>query len=270
MTHDTEAAGAGGKWIDPYKGFNYTPEEVTVTRDWQAEKLTAAGVDPAVFGDLVDPSFFIGLAIQAGIHSGITAQGNVNMVQYLQQHQPAQLDEPLRIEGQIVDVRPVPRGRTLHTHVTFYNSANEAVISANRISLKPDPNAATKQGAGTRPEPLVGDPAQLTRGDSFTLTPEAVKAYSTEGNSIHYEEEAAKAAGFRAPLIGGGMGVHYLLAALWEEQSPQAFTSEIYFRRPIFWDETVQACRSETGAIRALLKSAETKVGTEMALSGIR
>jgi len=106
----------------------------------------------------------------------------------------------------------------------------------------------------------------LKTGASFSLTPQAVKDYSTEGNSIHYEEEAARAAGFRAPLIGGGMGVHYLMAALWAEQPPQAFDSEIYFRRPIFWDETVQACRSQDGRVRALLKSAETKVGTEMAL----
>ena len=46
------------------------------------------------------------------------------------------------------------------------------------------------------------------------LTPDAVKAYSSEGNAIHYDMDAATQAGFRAPMIGGGMGVHFLIDAL--------------------------------------------------------
>ena len=42
-----------------------------------------------------------------------------------------------------------------------------------------------------------------------------------EGNSIHYEQEAAEQAGFRAPLIGGGMGVHYLTAEMWRRYQPR-------------------------------------------------
>ena len=43
-------------------------------------------------------------------------------------------------------------------------------------------------------------------GGIVELTPQAVRDYSVEGNSIHYEEKAAARAGFRAPIIGGGMG----------------------------------------------------------------
>ena len=43
--------------------------------------------------------------------------------------------------------------------------------------------------------------------------------------------------GFGAPMIGGGMGVHYLAAAIWARREPQLLDLSIYFRRPIFWDE---------------------------------
>ena len=33
-----------------------------------------------------------------------------------------------------------------------------------------------------------------------------------------------------APLIGGGMGVHYLTAELWRRNAPHAFNADVYFR----------------------------------------
>jgi hypothetical protein len=98
-----------------------------------------------------------------------------------------------------------------------------------------------------------------------------------EGNSIHYEMEPAQKAGFRAPLIGGGMGVHFLMAELWRGHKhsggPQAFDAEIYFRRPIFWDDCVgvySRADEQTGwNAMALLKEdaqGKQKVGTEISL----
>ena len=69
------------EWHIPEVGFEFQPLEVAVPRAHQNEKLGACGIDPAVFGDSVDPSFFIGLGIQAGIRNGISAEGNVNMLQ---------------------------------------------------------------------------------------------------------------------------------------------------------------------------------------------
>ncbi|MEM9621357.1 MAG: hypothetical protein AAF993_06890 [Pseudomonadota bacterium] len=268
------------QWIDPYAGFQYTEDIITVTAAHQRDKLSVCGIQPDVFGQHVDPAFFIGIAIHAGIKSGITAEGNVNMLQTVIQHRPALLDEPLTVRGEIVAVNPVPRGRTLHTSVDFLDAHGEPVITANRVSLKPEaakPEAAAsaKGGAGERPPPVIEDVAGLTLADSYALTPERVKAYSSEGNSIHYEQAAAERAGFRAPLIGGGMGVHYLTAYLWRLQIPARFSMDIYFRRPIFWDERIQvgvAGGAEMTATKvsypralALLKP-EGKIGTELAL----
>lgn len=258
-------------WVEPKAGFQYLADTVSVTPAHQAEKLAACGIDASLFGHQIDPAFFIGIAIQAGIRSGISAEGNINMLQGLQMHRPALLDEPLNVRGEIIDVSAVPRGRRVRTDVWFEDQQGQRVISAVRTSLRPDLTAADKGGAGERPQPVIADPAQLQILNKYTLTAERVKAYSMEGNSIHYEQEAAEQAGFRAPLIGGGMGVHYLTAELWRRYSPKAFNADIYFRRPIFWDESilvgVQVRSSEHWSAMAVLKQDNTaKVGTEIAL----
>ena len=203
-TPDIDIEQAPVEWFEPREGFTFRPATIAVTHDHQAGKLSLCGLPADAFGDTVDPSFFIAIGIRAGIANGISAQGNVNMLQRLVQHRPARLGEPLRVRGMIDRVTEVPRGRTVHTDVWFEDAAGERVISAPRTSLKPDPDKAGSRGAGERPPPVVEDVDALEQISTHTLTPEIVKGYSSEGNSIHYEMEAANKAGFRAPLIGGG------------------------------------------------------------------
>ncbi len=254
-------------WVEPHAGFKYLSDEVTVARDHQLEKLTACGIDGGVFGDCVDPAFYIGIAIHAGIKSGISAEGNINMANTIVQHRPVRLGETLNVRGEITAVKEVPRGRSVRTEVAFIDADGRRAVTANRTSLKPDPEKVGTRGAGDKPAPLILDTSELTPRQAYQLTPAGVRAYSSEGNSIHYEPEAAVAAGFRAPIIGGGMGVHYLTAALWPEWGAGAFALDIFFRRPIFWDDAVQvASLHETDTeIYALLKP-DGKVGTELCI----
>jgi acyl dehydratase len=256
------------EWVDPYAGFQYQPDNVVVPAAYQREKLSICGIDPEVFGEVVDASFYIGLAIRAGAASGITAQGNVNMLQSLVQHRPALLDESLTVRGEITAVTEVPRGRTIDTDVWFEDGSGERVITARRRSLKPDPGKSDR-GAGERPPPVLKDPAAARVLADQRLTPEIVVAYSEEGNSIHYDLEAARKAGFRAPLIGGGMGVHYLLAAIYAERTPQAFDLDIYFRRPIFWDDSFRVVRHERAMALTRQDGELLKVLTEMRINAI-
>ena len=277
-------------WVVPHQGFNYLPNTVAVTAAHQIDKLLACGIDAEIFAGQVDPAFFIGIAIHAGINSGISAEGNINMLQSLRMHRPVLLDEELAVKGQIVAVTEVPRGLRVDTDVWFEDTHGQRVISAPRTSLRPDPQRAENKshsagvtdkdkdkGAGERPQPVVDDLSALEFLASYQLTPEGVRAYSMEGNSIHYEMEPAQKAGFRAPLIGGGMGVHFLMAELWQTHKhsggPQAFDAEIYFRRPIFWDDSVgvySRADDQTGwNAMALLKEdaqGKQKVGTEISL----
>ncbi|MFT7244440.1 MAG: hypothetical protein ACI82A_001797, partial [Candidatus Azotimanducaceae bacterium] len=223
-------------WHEPTVGFELVPQEVIVTTDAQREKLSACGLNADDFDGWVDASFYIGLGIHAGIASGISAEGNVNMLTSLIQHRLVRLDEPLTVRGRITGVTDVPRGQTIETDVWFEDVTGKRAISAPRKSLRPGANAKSS-GAGERPAPVIENPEELNQYQNFELTPQRVKDYSTEGNSIHYEMAAANKAGFRAPIIGGGMGVHYLVHTLWRECQPTSWDLSIYFRRPIFWDD---------------------------------
>ncbi|MEQ8857925.1 MAG: hypothetical protein RIC56_04705 [Pseudomonadales bacterium] len=272
-TPDIDIEQPPAEWFEPREGFTFRPATISVSREHQEEKLALCGLPAGAFGDAVDPSFFIGIGIRAGIANGISAQGNVNMLQRLVQHRPACLGEPLRVQGLIDRVIEVPRGRTVHTDVWFEDAHGERVIAAPRTSLKPDPDKAGgragNRGAGERPPPVVEDVNALETLSTHTLTPEIVKGYSSEGNSIHYEMDAANRAGFRAPLIGGGMGVHYLLCALWQHSPPERLDLDIYFRRPIFWDDTFTvAAQPGADGWTALALIKDGKVLTEARING--
>lgn len=253
------------KWIEPVSGFEFKAEEVVVTEELQAEKLAACGLESKSFGGYVDASFFIALGIHTGINNGISAEGNVNMLTSLVQHRPVRLGEPLIARGSIIRVKDVPRGQSIETDVWFEDQGGKRAISAPRKSLRPNPHsirldAASNRGAGDRPAPVIENTEVLSRFESYQLNPHQVKSYSSEGNSIHYEMESARKAGFRAPIIGGGMGVHYLIHTLWQACSPRSFDLSVYFRRPIFWDDEFVVAADPWRAI-ALLR--EGKVLTE-------
>jgi hypothetical protein len=225
------------EWIEPYEGFAYKEDTIVVEAQEQTRALTVCGIDSTVYGDKADPSAFISLAIQAGVLSGISSDGGVNMEQSLAQHRPVRLGEPLHVSGRITQVDHVPRGRAVRTEVWFTGEDGVCAITAKRRSLRPDPEKVGTRGAGERPPPIITAVTGLQALGTFVLTPEIVKGYRATGNRIHFDPEAAKRAGFRAPIIGGGMGVHYLMAEIWRQFSPQALELDIAFRRPIFWDD---------------------------------
>ena len=53
------------EWIEPVVGFELSQEESIVTEQYQVEKLASQGLDASLFGDHVDPSFYIGIGISS-------------------------------------------------------------------------------------------------------------------------------------------------------------------------------------------------------------
>ena len=247
--------------IEPVAGFQFQSNDIIVSRAHQYEKFQALGLDERIHGEHVDPSFYIGIGIQVGIARGISAQGNVNLLSSIVQHKSVKLDEPLVANGLIKAVEPVPRGQAITTEVSFENGQGEQCIAAPRQSLRPDPSNKDARGAGNRPSPVVSDPSSMQVKWVHQLNAESVVAYTSEGNAIHYEMDAANRAGFRAPIIGGGIGVHYLVAALHELGLASHLNLDIYFRRPIFWDDEFAVAVSSDNAAVALIK--DGKILTE-------
>ena len=173
------------EFVEPYAGFELISREVIVTREYQQEKLAALGLDASIYADCVDPSFYIGLGIHAGIASGISAEGNVNMLSQVILHKPIALGETLISKGKILSVEAVPRGYRVSTDVWFEDTDGNRAISVPRESLKPDPEKRHIRGAGKRPSPVIEDASTLKIFAEHRLTPEGTKAYSSEGNAIH-------------------------------------------------------------------------------------
>ena len=175
------------------------------------------------------------------MRNGISSNGGVNMVQGLVVSRPLRLDEKITVTGEILDVEESPRGRVT-TSDTWYHGENGDSASPPAHSLKTDPTKYADpnlRGAGERPPPVIADVLALKKLGQFTLTPDDVKGYGLNTtNAIHFDEDAAKRAGYRAPIIGGGHGVRFLTEAIWKEFAPKSLDVDIYFRRPLFWDDT--------------------------------
>jgi hypothetical protein len=261
---------AGRQWIEPYKGYRFKVRQMTVEPAEQAHLIALCGIDPAVFGDAIDPSGFISLAIQEGVRNGVHANGTVNMGNRIVQHRRMRLGEPLTVTGEILDVEEVPRGKVAISETWFSGADGMVALTSHRRSLRPAPAKVGTRGAGEQPPPVIGDVARLKALATYTLTPEGVRAYSTPLNPIHFDPEAARRGGFRAPIIGGGQGVRFLTAEIWRRFHPEVLDIDVHFRRPIFWDDTVTVMVDERdGDWRAIGLVKEDKVATEARINRI-
>jgi acyl dehydratase len=260
--------------VTPYKGLRYRTRAMTVDAAEEARLLGHCGIDPATFRGAVDPAAFITLAIQEGVRNGVSSNGGVNMVEHLVQHRPVMRDETLTVSGEIIDVAPSPRG-LVTTSATWYHGADGTpALTMRRKSLKTDPTQYADpalRGAGDRPPPVIAGLAQLKTLGRFLLTPDDVKGYNRgHTNRLHFDEDAARRAGYRVPIIGGGHGVRFLTAALWRAFAPRGIDVEIYFRRPLFWDDAFDIMADEAaGRWRAMCLAKDGKVATEMRINAI-
>ena len=258
------------EWIEPYKGLKFQDRVMTVEAEEQQRLLRLCGIDPTVFGDKIDPAGFISLAIQEGVRNKVHANATINMVQHLVQHRQMRLGEKLTVSGQILDMAEVPRGRVATSEVWFSGEDGKRALTAGRKSLRPDASKVGLRGAGERPVPVITDVTRLKAVGSFTLTPEGVTAYSGPHNPIHFDPEVAKRNGYRAPIMGGTQCVRFLTAEIWRRFTPQTLDMDIYFRRPLFWDDTFSVMVDEqNGEWKAICLAKDGKVATEARINSI-
>jgi hypothetical protein len=260
--------------ITPYAGLRYAKRVMVVDAANEARLLGHCGIDPATFRGNIDPSAFISLAIAEGVRNGISSNGGVNMVQGLVQSRPLRFDEKLTVSGEILDVQQSPRGRVSKSETWYHGENGELGVTSRRTSLKTDPTKYADpnlRGAGERPAPVITDISALRQIGRFQLTPADVKGYGLNTtNLIHFDQDAAQRAGYRAPIIGGGHGVRFLTAAVWRQFSPRSLDVDIYFRRPLFWDDAFDIMVDDAeGPWRAMCLAKEGKVATEMRINSI-
>ncbi len=258
-TETVEGAGidSGANMLQP--GFVFPDTSFLLSRELQAVKLDCCGIDPALYGDQADPTLLGVATLDAMLAAGISLLGQVHVAQRFHLLRPLRLDETILVQGRVTGTEKTARGTTYSSAFDYRDEKGEVAATATRTSLRPD-LAAGKSGPGSKKdkqsdkEPSASnDDAGLSTVFSRTLEPEKVARYSGDaGNLIHSDPDVAREHGFHAPIAAGLIGVHLFTEAL-ARRSCEIYDIDIRFRRPMFWDETLDLeAREEEGRITAM------------------
>ena len=247
------------------------PERTAMrTRAYQERKLRACGVDPTLFGDVVETGLFGQDCFKAMTAGGVVLDGMVHMAQRFELLRAARLAEPLTQRGWIASDEEDPRGRRIVQMFEFFTADGAISARAEMFRLKPDP---AKMGASRGTRRAAEDPRDgMSKIDEKTMRPEDVTAFSEDvGNLIHFDPDFAGRYGYRAPISQGIQTMIWMMSTLAAERLPVRFDVTARFARPIHWDDTVTLWAGNGDAAPDLLRAvnAEGKLAAELRVDQI-
>lgn len=257
-------------------GFEYPPRSVAHSAAYQTERLTAADVDPALYGDQYEAGLFGLDCFDSMVASGLDIDGYVFFSQVYRQLRPSKVGEPLTVTGSVRDLHKVRKGHSVTELYRLTDGEGRVCIETELTGLLAHPPGQTPQDTGDAPpmprrEELPTDGWTLLREKQ--VTPDKVRIFSQDvGNEIHFDEEFARRHGFRAPLAQGIMSAVWLLSVLADERPPTAFDVEVRYLRPVFWDSraSLWVRRSADGALEmAQSRNEEGKVTADMRVKSL-
>ena len=236
--------------LEKENGFKFAPWIFFVEKKEQIRKLNCSGVNPEIYGNHVEIAMLGLPTIKVLMAADIPILGGVHLSQRFRQIEPLHLGEPITVNGQIVDINPHPRGCVLHCQFKYSRSNGDVCVEAERSGIIAIGAKEPSRGIPRPSETLEGFSEIMHR----KLIPKSVGEYSNEaGNLIHSDPAVAAEHGFRAPIAAGLMGIHFYREALQNAYKPDAFDLEVWFRRPMFWDDTMTLMASkERGRICAM------------------
>lgn len=231
-------------------GFEFPTRTFTVKKADQNRKLKCSGIDPELYGDFVEIAMLGLPTLEVLMSVGIPILGGVHLSQRFRQEQPFQLEEPIKVAGRILEINPHPRGCILRCQFTYARADGTVCVEAVRSGITPMGDREPSDGI-PRPDETMDGFSEIMRRE---LVPDLIANYSNEaGNLIHSDPEVAKEHGFRAPIAAGLMGIHLYREALEKLYQPKSFDLEVWFRRPMFWDDTLSlVAREALGRICAM------------------
>ena len=231
-------------------GFEFTSQTFSVSAAYQARKLTCSGIDPELYDDAVDVAMLGLPTLRVMMACGIPILGGVHLSQRFRQIVPFRLGEDISISGRVLEIAPHPRGCILRCEFSYSREDGTICVEAVRSGISPMGTKEPSDGISRPSEDLGGFNEVMQRA----LMPERVADYSSEaGNLIHSDPEVAQKHGFRAPIAAGLMGIHFYQEALQKLYQPSTFDLEVWFRRPMFWDDTLTLVAHESeGRIDAM------------------
>jgi acyl dehydratase len=166
-----------------------------------------------------------------GLHAG----------QRMQQRLPVRIGEPLVVRGRVREVRDTAKGRFQHTEFAFEDEKGVAKVTGELTYFRVHPQAQVAPAAVDS----AFDRDGWTSVARMSLTPQRVADYSHEfpDYKVHFDPAVAATVGLRAPDAQGLMSFTWMMRAIAGEGLPERFSLAVAFRRPVFWDETVEVLR---------------------------
>tara|TARA_Y100000588_G_C14266426_1_gene930128 strand:+ start:2947 stop:3717 length:771 start_codon:yes stop_codon:yes gene_type:complete len=231
-------------------GFEFPTQEFFVSKEDQKFKLACCGIDPDLYGEEVDITMLGLPTLRVLMACSIPILGSVHLWQRFRQLKPFKFGERILASGKVLRVEPHPRGCILTCDFTYMDSRGEIRIEARRSGISPIGPREPSQDI-TRPEEDLEGFSEIMRR---VLEPEKVADFSSEaGNLIHSDPKVAREHGFRAPIAAGLMAIHFYREALARYQDSTDFDLEVWFRRPMFWDDTLSlVAKKRQGKIESM------------------
>jgi hypothetical protein len=237
--------------VDLEIGFEFPSYAFCVSADDQSHKLKCSGIEPDLYGNNVDLAMLGLPTLRVLMAYDIPILGGVHLSQRFRQINPIRLEEEIIVKGSITDINPHPRGCILSCKFTYRTSSGNLCVEAERSGIVPI--GARKTSLGTpRPEECLDGFVEIEKRSS---EPKKVAEFSSEaGNLIHSDPLVAIQHGFRAPISAGLIGIHLYREAIEKHCArPKYFDMEVWFRRPMFWDDTLSlVAKKEKGQIAAM------------------
>ena len=223
------------------EGMLLTPWHAVVSAERQRGYHDAAEVPRGLFGDTVDLSILANDTILAMRYLKKTPMDGLHAGQRMQQLMPVRIGEPLTARGRVREVRDTAKGRFQHTAFTFADEKGVTKVAGELIYFRVHPQAKVAPAAVD----CAFDRSGWTSVARMTLTPQRVADYSREFPTyrVHFDPQIAASIGLRAPVAQGLMSFTWMMRAVAEGGLPERFTLSSTFRRPVFWDETVEVLR---------------------------
>jgi hypothetical protein len=244
---------------------------VTRTATYQARKLRACGVDPALYAGGVETGLFGQDCFKAMTAAGQTLDGMVHMAQRFALRHVTAFDEPLTQRGWIASDEAHARGRRIVQMFEFTRADGSVAAVAEMFRLKPDPAKMGGNRSTRKPDEDPRDGLDLVC--EKVMRPEDVTGFSEDvGNLIHFDPDFAARYGYRAPISQGIQTMVWMMSALARDRMPKRFDVTARFIRPVYWDDALSLWgRPDAAAPHDLLRAinAEGKTTAELRVDAV-
>ena len=223
------------------EGLWLRSRSAVVTAERQRRYHDAAGVPAGQFGDRVDVSILANDTILAMRYLKATPMDGLHAGQCMRQFAPVRLGEPLTIRGRVAKLRATAHGSFATTEFAIEDADGAEKVRGELSYFRVAREARIAPASTDAPFDAAGWTLVLRK----KLTPQVVAAYSHEFPDylVHFDPEVAAAVGLRAPVAQGLMSFTWMMQVLAASGAPERFSLSARFRRPIFWDETVEVLR---------------------------